>query len=126
MKLIPFETAKKLADKGFDKPTLLRYNDNGEIPKLLPDVFEQSKNNFYRAPNIYEVMEWLREVKGIDVLPQRGHINIDNNGKVTRYYKVNIYFEHRFACTLDNDEQDYSTYEQSSIEGINFVLDNLI
>lgn len=85
-----------------------------------------NKKNLYFAPTISQVLKWLREEKKIDVLPQRGHISIDKNSKVTRYYNVNIYFERSFACTLDNDEQDYSTYEQAALSGIEYVLDNLI
>lgn len=116
MKLVPFETAKKLADKGFDKPTLLRYNDNGEIPKLLPDVFTMSKNPFYRAPNIYEVMEWLREEKDLHIRMSVYWIgwcfditDMNQNSKFIYY-----------------SECEYRKFEQAALAGINYVLDNLI
>lgn len=117
------------------------YNELGVFHKLYSSAdftvsYDASFRDYYDyddfddhdtvAPTISQVLLWLREVKGIDVLPQRGHINLDNNGKVTRYYNVNIYFERRFACTLDNDEQDYSTYEQAALAGIEYVIDNLI
>lgn len=139
---VSFELAKKLREKGFYlKEPFAMYNELGVFHKLYSSAeFTSSYDVCFRdyycyddfderdfvAPTISQVLKWLREVKGIDVLPQRGHINLDNNGKVTRYYNVNIYFERRFACTLDNDEQDYSTYEQATIAGIEYVIDNLI
>jgi hypothetical protein len=113
---VTYEIAVKLKEKGFNLDTDFCYNQEGCIVRVGSCL----------APTISQVLKWLREVKGIDVLPLRGHINLDNNGKATRYYKVNIYFERRFACTLDNDEQDYSTYEKAAIAGIEYVIDNLI
>lgn len=136
---VTFDIAVKLREKGFTKKCLAAYiiEDywvyNRDLPVSNRETFfsHNSYNNmwhkdYYDAPTISQVLKWLREVKGIDVLPQRGHINLDNNGKATRYYNVNIYFERRFACTLDNDEQDYSTYEQAAIAGVNYCLENLI
>ena len=121
------ELARKLLAKGC--PISKVYKDDGTRPLF----YELSKNHSdwqdcdaWYVPTVAQVLRWLREVKGIDVLPQRGHINLDNNGKVTRYYNVDIFFERRFACTLDNDEQDYSTYEKAAIAGIEYVIDNLM
>ena len=118
-KIVPFEIAKKLADKGFDKPTLLVYNDNGIIPELLPDVyttFTTSKNAFYPAPNIYEVMDWLREEKNLYIRPSVYWIgwcfditDINKNDKF-------IY----------SSECEYQKFEQAAIAGINYVINNLI
>jgi hypothetical protein len=120
MKLVPFETAKKLADKGFDKPTLLSYNDNGIIPKLLPDVFEPSEN-IYRAPNIYEVMEWLKEHKKIFIASDFFIFNF--LGCSQTYWVVtikNIINGSVYNCLVCKE----SSQEQSIIDGINYVLDN--
>lgn len=143
---VTYEVSLKLKEKGFRGKCVAHYfndefvlNNSTNFRGVCVEDLMMSFNalcdtkdlypNFYKcadAPTIDQVLRWLREVKGIDVLPQRGHINLDNNGKVTRYYNVNIYFERRFACTLDNDEQDYSTYEQATIAGIEYVIDNLV
>ena len=123
---VTYEIAKKLEAKGMGNDGNYGYNDKGEICVPVYNLDDDQVKDMCPCPQIHEVLKWLREVKGIDVLPQRGHINLDNNGKVTRYYNVNIYFERRFACTLDNDEQDYSTYEQAAIAGIEYVIDNLM
>jgi hypothetical protein len=125
--IVSYDIAVKLKEKGFPMPKRVIFgiyeDDKSFRLRLVQSFFIQRK---VVAPTISQVLKWLREVKGIDVLPQRGYINLDNNGKVTRYYNVNIYFERRFACTLDNDEQDYSTYEKAAIAGIEYVIDNLI
>ena len=125
--IVSYDIAVKLKEKGFPMPKRVIFglyeDDKSFRLRQVRPPFIQRK---VIAPTISIVLRWLREVKGIDVLPQRGHINLDNNGKVIRYYNVNIYFERRFACTLDNDEQDYSTYEKAAIAGIEYVLDNLI
>ena len=124
---VTYEIAVKLKEKGFPMPKRVIFgiyeDDKSFRLRQVQSFFIQRK---VVAPTISQVLKWLREVKGIDVLPQRGHINLDNNGKATRYYNVNIYFERRFACALDNDEQDYSTYEQAAISGIEYVIDNLM
>ena len=133
MEFVTFEIAKKLKEKKFPQHWS---NDDYIVENDYEDVFEVGYHYdrcfipehlpTIAAPTISQVLKWLREDKKIDVLPQRGHISIDKNSKVTRYYNVNIYFERSFACTLDNDEQDYSTYEQAAIAGIEYILDNLI
>ena len=125
--IVSYDIAVKLKEKGFPMPKRVIFgiyeDDKSFRLRQVQSFFIKRK---VVAPTISQVLKWLREVKGIDVLPQRVGINLDNNGKVTRYYNVNIYFERRFACTLDNDEQDYSTYEQATIAGIEYVIDNLI
>ena len=121
------ELAIKLLAKGCPLDKVYISNEGRPFFYELPLGHPKWRNcDAWYIPTIAQVLGWLREVKGIDVLPQRGHINLDNNGKVIRYYNVNIYFERRFACTLDNDEQDYSTYEKAAIAGIEYVIDNLI
>ena len=126
---VTYEIAVKLKEKGFNDECNAYYEPLKHclnLSRVLQTNSLTENYNCITAPTISQVLKWLREVKGIDVLPQRGHINLDNNGKVTRYYNVNIYFERRFACTLDNDEQDYSPYEQAALAGIEYVIDNLI
>lgn len=123
MKLVPFETAKKLADKGFDKPTWLLYNDNGIIPEILPDVFTMSKNTFYRAPNIYEVLEWLKEHKKIFIASDFFIFNFLCSSQPHWVVTIkNTIDGSIYNCLVCKE----SSQEQSIIDGINYVLDNLI
>lgn len=115
MKLVPFEIAKKLDDKGFDKPTLLVYDNNGIISEVLPDVATTSKNTFYRAPNVYEVMEWLRTEKKIYVYP---HYLPNNNEWMCFVYDV----AKQRMLTVNG----YDDYEQAAIAGINHLINNLL
>lgn len=111
MKLVPFEIAKKLADKGFDKPTLLVYDDNGIIPELLPEELIDPKNTFYPAPNVYEVMEWLSTEKKIYVYP---HYLPNNNEWMCFMYDV--------AKQRMYTVNGYDDYEQAAIAGINHLI----
>ena len=123
MELVTFEIAKKLADKGFDKPTLLLYNDNGIIPKVLPDVFTMSKNTFYRAPNIYEVLEWLKEHKKIFIASDFFIFNFMGDSQTNWVVAIkNITDGSIYNCLISKE----TSQEQSIIDGINYVLDNLI
>ena len=134
MELVTFEIAKKLKEKGFDRPTLLLYNDDGIIPKLLPDVFEPSKNNFYPAPNIYEVLDWLRNEKKIFIA-----INIcycyesyekpfPTNPKMEPILKGYYYGVWDLGNLNDENgrSEDFESYELAALAGIEYVLDNLI
>lgn len=133
MEFVTLEIAKKLKEKKFpqhwsndDYIVENDYEDDFEVGSHYDRCFIPEHLPTIAAPTISQVLKWIREEKKIDILPQRGHISIDKNSKVTRYYNVNIYFERSFACTLDNDEQDYSTYEEAALAGIKYVLDNLI
>lgn len=129
---VTLEIAKKLKEKGYTGGT------NGKYIEKVPGSEREEWDDVavmyvtvtdvisYPKAHIYDAMKWLREEKGIDILVHRGHISINNKKEVTRHYCVNIYFIDRFACTVDNDEQDYPTYEQAAIAGIEYVLDNLI
>ena len=115
MELVPFEIAKKLEDKGFNKPTLMLYNNDG-ILDVLPDMFAPSKNTFYRAPNLYEVMEWLRTEKSL-------HIR-------TSVYWIGWCFDitdmNQINGHIYGSECEYRKFEQAALAGIEYVLNNLI
>ena len=68
------------------------------------------------APNISQVLKWLREEKKIA-------INIEFIPYVWQYKIIDMSFERRFepyGITL------FSDYEQAALAGIEYVLDNLI
>ena len=121
MELVPFEIAKKLADKGFDKPTLLLYNDNGIIHEILPDVFTMSKeSNFYRAPRIDQIMKWLMEEKHLFV-----DISLCAGGYYGYIYSTIFQKDKDFSDGWSFDGK-YDTYESAALAAIEYVLDKLI
>lgn len=115
MELVPFETAKKLDDKGFNKLTSLLYNDDG-ILEALPDVIFPAKNTFYHAPNIDEVIEWLRTEKSL-------HIRISVYWIGWSFDITEMNTNYKF---IYGSECKYRKFEQAALAGINYVLDNLI
>lgn len=67
---ISFETAKLLKEKGFNEPCLYYYFSNGKIGKRkgLKDRNCPAVNTF-SMPTLQMAMRWMREEKGIAVIP---------------------------------------------------------
>lgn len=100
---VPIEIAKKLKEKGFDWETSNVYEKN-----ILACRYED-----YPKPTISQVLKWLREEKKI-------HIGVLYHG----YYAVWIQPMKRNEA--EHVIHDCKTYEEAELEGIEFVLDNLI
>ena len=114
MELVPFEIAKKLDDKGFNKLTSLLYDDDG-ILEPLRDVVIPAKN-IYHAPNIDEVLEWLRTEKSLHIRMSVYWIGWCFD--ITDMNNINGY--------IYGSECEYRKFEQAALAGIEYTLDNLI
>ena len=69
--------------------------------------------------SLYEAQKWLREEKGIHVLPELGLIYRNKNGLITHYYRVLIKnMNSGIIITLDNDRDDFESYEEALAEGV--------
>lgn len=117
MDFVTFEIARKLKDKGFDLETSNVYERN-----TLACRYED-----YPKPTISQVLKWLREEKkiyvGISYMPKI----ISDEGVMDDFYyptfqKIDL-FEPMFFIGGDDN---YSTYEEAVLAGIEYVLDNLI
>lgn len=112
-KFIPFEIAKKLEEKGFEIKQGTNYlYYNGKLVRMN-DYLNISPYEY--APTIDEVLKWLREEKEIMVFP---------------VYSTNT---SKWCCSIVNaDSLDTyklslsDSYEQANLEGIEYVLNNLI
>ena len=119
MDFIPFELAKKLKEKGFDWKTEERCVE--KIPESEHEEWNDElcvmetawEVNTYPKPRISEALKWLREEKKI-------HICISYDGDYS-YDIVSI-----DDCEFKGAEDNYDTYEQATIAGIEYCLDNLI
>lgn len=125
---VPFELAVKLKEKGYPQRTFGdtdmqgacyiedgRFYENGCITEVA---------RAYTAPTISQVLKWLREEKKI-------HIEIFlYNGKYGYFVNsiTQICEDDLFHKCLNEDavNEEYTTYEQVAIAGIEYVLDNLI
>lgn len=136
---IPFELAKKLKEKRFNKPCVAYYLPNSsELYFNTAILLKEStvedclfSNNtkpigyicsiFIDAPTISQVLKWLREEKNI-------HIVID----ITNYGFVNSIISFKWDksyCENEIEHYDhkgYSIYEEAAIAGIDYVINNLI
>ena len=132
---VTFELAVKLKERGFSqRPDYFNYSSYYDWDGLRkihslsnasvwfdPNI---SRDNIYFAPTISQVLKWLREEKKI-------HIEIFlYDGKYSYFIKsiTQICENDLFHKCLNEDTTDdeYTTYEQAALAGIEYVLDNLI
>lgn len=124
MEFVSFEIAKKLKGKGYPqvkKNTIAMYDENGDWYSLIDtfDYFEYSFEDFKEhgciCPTISQVLKWLRDKKKYVVM-----ICVTYEGN---YYWVTRSLEKEIQ-KLAKDE--YISYEQAALAGIEDALDNLI
>lgn len=142
---VPYELAVKLKEKGFPQsPDWFNYSSYYDWDGLRkihsltnasvwfnPNI---SRDNIYFAPNIPQVLKWLRKEKDIHIEPCiLADADTDADGKVINEYTYwsfsiqsietgdMIYFEYEHI-----DDKRFNSYEQAAIAGINYCLDNLI
>lgn len=125
MKFANFKLARKLKEKGYPqekKNTLAMYNEVGDWYSLAKnlDDFEYSFEDFdeydYICPTISQALKWLREEKNI-------HIEIRLFICGYGFDILEIYPKNKIAWS---GSLEYETFEQASVAGIEYVLDNLI
>ena len=63
--------------------------------------------------SLYEAQKWLREEKKIDVFVRAGYLGKNR----VRHYFVEV-FTSKDVITLDNDREDFDSYEEALSEGI--------
>ena len=150
---VPYDLAVKLKEKGFNEKCLFAYNDEQVInPKVVEEygnlsddgyyeltedgggklkwdnvyIYEQQiifrdkiiiKRNFVDAPTISQVLKWLREDK---------KIYLEIVIVVDAEYMCDIYKISPRPIECLGSTEYFKTYEQAAIEGIEYVLDNLI
>ena len=100
---VSYEIAKKLKEKGFEWCKVTTYNPKTKV-----------RNN-HIEPTISQVLKWLREEKKL-------HIVIDYNNPSLWSYVL-----YRFGEGYMNKiGEDFNSYEQAVLAGIEYILDNLI
>lgn len=134
---VTFEMAKKLKEKGFNNECHAYYEPLKHCLNLSRVFSTNSLAKYYNcitAPTIPQVLKWLREEKKLYVEPCiLADADTDADGKVINEYIYwsfsitnietgdMIYFEYEHI-----DDKRFDSYEESAINGINYVLDNLI
>lgn len=105
---VSYDIAVKLRKKGFNIDTDFCYNQDGGIVRV----------GTCPAPQIHEVLKWLREGKKIFIL-------IDIRRDLSWIYE--IWGIEISLLPLGNAPcQKHQSYEQAALAGIEYVIDNLI
>lgn len=128
---VSFNLAKKLKEKGYpqaEKNALVMYNEDGEWHSLSPTLddfyydFRDFDENDCVCPTISQVLKWLREEKDVDLVIYPIFIyKADDRAKE---YHCKIYAP-QLNKPIPTDEYR-NRYESVALDGIKYVLDNLI
>lgn len=135
MEFVPFEIAKKLKEKGFTECCLgyytnsdiLHFNYTHKAGSKYTDCYlshnfmprDSVSGKFVDAPTISQVLKWLRNEKEIYCLPHLDQSVDMWFGYVTRPKTCCVFVEYISGSI-------YNTYEDAALDGIEYVLDNLI
>jgi hypothetical protein len=129
---VTFELAKKLKEKGFTcELPFAMYNELGKFYLLTTSApyYVNSSGSKYReyygyddfdecdfiAPTIYQVLKWLREEKKL-------HIIIPASFDRDYWWEVRDFNRKLSEYSIS----ELGTYEEAAIDGIKYLLDNLI
>lgn len=148
---VPFEIAKKLKEKGFDIPCTYAYCKKGGGWNMYAQKHEpityilrtdgnpfgtyytgknwnkEYKTNKHKiqcsAPTISQVLKWLREEKKI-------YVSITYSPKIENfqdfYYATIQYIGDYQKTSYTNGNDNYDNWEGAALNGIEYVLNNLI
>lgn len=82
------------------------------------------------APTIEQVLEWLREDCGLYIsMACSRNYDIDADGRVLGswvYWWYEIYSYLSADLIYQEEEKEYDTYDEAILEGIEYVINNLI
>jgi hypothetical protein len=136
---VSFELAKKLKEKGFDcNEPFAMYNELGIFHPLYTSCDETLESCIFGnrgyydyddfdeydcvCPTISQVLKWLRDSNAIHI-----HICLYSKRWYCDVYTYEYYEEDREYGAKHNVQLDeFSTYEEAAIAGIEYVIDNLI
>ena len=121
---VPFEIAKKLRENGFpqhiaeDAYIIDNYGeDEYQIGDRLPIPLIPDYMDDIAAPTISQVLKWLREEKKLHISIEYGYAEIP-----VWDFEIRLIGNYGWWWTAET----YSSYEQATLAGIEYVLDNLI
>lgn len=150
MKFVDKQLAIKLKEKGFDRPcfgyyyietptgltdgelVLSRYYGRGGtfMDTLKRHDLPYTTSNIVDAPTIEQVLEWLREDCGLYIsMACSRNYDIDADGCELGswvYWWYEIYAHLSADLIYQEEEKEYETYDEAILEGIEYVINNLI
>lgn len=126
---VTYKIAKKLEEKGFEQGFNIFgcrpiYSDKETI-KFISNIGAYESDYFgenISCPPISQVLKWLRNKKAIHI-----DIAIWEGGWYCDVWVYEFYKEEKEYLTLiRHQSDDYKSYEDAALAGIDYVLDNLI
>ena len=119
MEFVTFELAKKIKEKGYPQRTFGEFDMMGACyfmdGRFYKDGCIAHIEDCCTAPQIHEVLKWLRKEKKI-------YVTVD--------VEREDWFEYKIVQTIKNTHctgtKVYETYDNAKLAGIEYVLDNLI
>lgn len=112
---VPYNIAVKLKDKGYPQNGNHYYNEKGRIDIPAYNLSDEDMSDTV-APQIHEVLKWLRYGKKI-------HMIIDISEKGWFFNLRCLKTGYIMGCTVFGFSD---TYEQAVLAGVNYCLENLI
>lgn len=117
---VTYDLAVKLKEKGFRERVRGHYKSENHLSVCSePMNCNGSASGDISAPQIHEVLKWLRKEKRIDA----GAVWDNRDGKWVGYVNEmdmpDLVGEYVLSDT-------YESYEQAALAGIEYVIDNLI
>ena len=113
---VPFETAKKLKEKGFREKCYRHYYPDSKDWFLSSSPECDNYSGYLDIPTISQVLKWLREDKDL-------FIQIMFIDKSSYYYEVIDIATDKVKCSV-GDYKD--SPELAALAGVEYVVDNLI
>lgn len=114
---VTYDLAVKLKEKGYPQNGNHYYNEKGCIDIPAYNLSDEDMSDTI-APQIHEVLKWLREEKNIETVASFSY-----SDRVWGYQVGDMNLSE--DSILDYD-YSFPTYEEAALAGIEFVLDNLI
>ena len=133
--IVSFELAKKLKEKGFREKCLHHYNNNDILKENYSKCYCSANNiftdNTVDAPTISQVLKWLREKNKIFVsvnicwcFEDEGHPFFEVKEPIFKGYYSSVYFLKDLAKQDTYKSDNYDSFEQAALAGIEYVLNN--
>ena len=139
---VTFEIAKKLKEKGFREECLCHYIGEDLVYNIESPIANNqlwfSHNKFdniwhrdnHDAPTISQVLKWMREEKHIHITANMYQDESeDADGRIVDkwcFWNWDIQSCISGNILQDGDDTQYESYEEASLAGIEYVIDNLI
>ena len=122
MEFVNFEIAKRLKNLSYNEPFFFFYRTDDQL--LHHAMVSKSlvygdyvDNEVVIAPTISQVLKWLRKEKGL-------HIAIDIWGKTWGYDIIELSSGNSLHWTAYRE--DIKSYEDAALDGIKYIINNLI